>query len=71
MFTLPIMAFYICYWYIFAHKAEPNAWAGGVAVIVANLVLAAYIVSAFSEEDEKNDNDEAGPRTGIFKQRTD
>ena len=74
MFTLPIITFYICYWYVFAHKADPNAWAGGAAVIMANLVLAQYIISAFSEEDDEatsDDNDASGPRTGVYKQRTD
>lgn len=74
MFTLPIITFYVCYWYVFPNKADPNAWAGGTAVIVANLVIALYVVSAFSEEDEdynKDNDDASGPRTGVFKKRTD
>ena len=74
MFFLPVATFYICYWYVFVEKTNPDAWAGGAAVIVANLVLAHYVVTAFAEDDDEvsdKDNDQYGPRTGVFKQRTD
>jgi VMA21-like domain len=74
MFTLPIIAFFIAQ-YIFQHKRHPDNWAAGAAILVTNLVIAGYCVSAFTEEDdtklEKNKNDDDGPRVGIFKQRTD
>ena len=59
-------------------------WAGGVAVFFTNVVIAGYVISAFSEEDDVLDErqqrasvgssgggDEAGPRVGAFKERTD
>ena len=75
MFTLPIITFYVCFYYVFAHKAEPNAWAGGAAILVTNLVIIWYVVSAFSEEDDSltpgSEGDADGPRVGAFKRRTD
>lgn len=75
MFTLPIITFYVCFYYVFAHKAEPNAWAGAAAVIVTNAVIIGYVVSAFSEEDDSlttgSEGDADGPRVGTFKRRTD
>lgn len=87
MFTLPIIAFYVGLYFVFPHKEEPLMWSGGLAVIFANVVIAGYVVSAFSEEDEiidghhkqqqpkgdgnPGDGDAAYPRVGVFKQRTD
>jgi len=71
MFTLPIFAFYLGL-YIFGDKAQPNNWAGGMAIIVTNLVIAGYVMAAFSEPDDVvDDNDENAPRVGVFKTRTD
>ncbi|KAL3761255.1 hypothetical protein ACHAWU_009981 [Discostella pseudostelligera] len=55
MFTLPIIAFYVGLYFVFPHKEEPLMWSGGLAVIFANVVIAGYVVSAFSEEDEITD----------------
>mmetsp|Transcript_24349 Transcript_24349/g.51007 ORF Transcript_24349/g.51007 Transcript_24349/m.51007 type:complete len:116 (-) Transcript_24349:334-681(-) len=87
MATLPILSFYLSLYYVFPHKEDPLMWSGGVAVLFANIVIAGYVVSAFSEEDDdclderqmrmqqqgmaKGDGDLAGPRVGAFKQRTD
>lgn len=76
MFTLPLIAFFFCTNYVFHEKEFPDAWAGGVAVLVANIVIAGYVVSAFSEEDEfsdcaNNGMAKGGPRVGAFKIRTD
>lgn len=82
MFSLPIIGFYVALHLVFPHKQDPTAWAGAVAIILANVVVAGYVYSAFNEEDDsvpseqegeqtKKDGDEAGPRVGAFKQRTD
>mmetsp|Transcript_18135 Transcript_18135/g.20927 ORF Transcript_18135/g.20927 Transcript_18135/m.20927 type:complete len:96 (-) Transcript_18135:233-520(-) len=71
MFTLPIVAFYISL-SIFRNKKHPDNWAGGVAILITNMIIAGYCFSAFAEDDERNDkNDELGPKVGVFKQRTD
>mmetsp|Transcript_14617 Transcript_14617/g.20664 ORF Transcript_14617/g.20664 Transcript_14617/m.20664 type:complete len:107 (-) Transcript_14617:216-536(-) len=77
MFSLPLITFFIAM-EVFANKQDPTMWAGGVSILVVNIVIATYVISAFSEPDDdlndrvKNDpNDEAGPRVGAFKQRTD
>lgn len=69
MFTMPILTFYIAM-SIFADKKNPENWAGGVAIIVTNIIIAGYCYSAFSEEDD-DPNDRRGPRRGDNKQRTD
>lgn len=79
MFTLPIISFYLGQYYLFVKKQDPTMYSGGLAVLMANIVIAGYVVSAFSEEDEQlseeekrmGDNDASGPRVGAFKQRTD
>lgn len=83
MFTLPIISFYVSLYYLFPNKEDPLMWSGGVAVFFTNVVIAGYVISAFSEEDHVDEQqqrvsvgpvgggDEAGPRVGAFKQRTD
>lgn len=73
MFTLPILAFMASRSLLFASKSDPDAWAGGVAILVTNCIVAAYCYQAFQEPDDfdKRDNDEFQPRVGAFKQRTD
>lgn len=76
MFTLPILVFYACLHVIFTNKKDPTMWAGGCAVITANIIIGGYVYSAFSEEDDENDRrpskgDASGPKSGAFKTRTD
>ena len=80
MFSLPIIAFYVGLHFLFTNKEDPLMWSGGLAVFFANVVIAGYVFSAFSEEDDEidergsggqGDGDAAGPRVGAFKQRTD
>lgn len=46
-----------------------------MAILAANMVVFGYVYSAFTEEDEEDDdrnkNDALYPRVGVFKQRTD
>jgi len=74
MFTIPFIVFYVCFYFIFHEKREPASWSGGAAVVAANLVIAGYVYSAFSEDDEfdkQKEGDESGPKVGAFKTRTD
>jgi hypothetical protein len=64
MFTLPFISFYVSY-FLFQEKAHPENYAGGVAILVTNLIIAGYCYSAFTEEDQE------GPKRGIRKERTD
>lgn len=86
MVTLPFIAFYAAL-ELFADYAEPVNWAGGVAILVTNLVIAGYSYSALTEEDiivgpngeivkaqldkDGDGKDADGPRVGFYKQRTD
>ena len=45
-----------------------------MAILAANIVVAGYVISAFSEKDDETTTsrgDADGPRTGIYKLRTD
>jgi hypothetical protein len=86
MVTLPFVAFYAGL-HFFADKAEPVNWAGGLAILVTNLVIAGYSYSALTEEDiivgpngeivkaqldgDGDGKDADRPRVGFNKQRTD
>jgi len=44
-----------------------------MAILAANIVVAGYVISAFSEKDDETTTSHAdadGPRTGIYKLRT-
>lgn len=85
MFTMPLIVFYLCQCYVFTERDNPEAWSGGMAVVTVNCVIAWYVISSFSEDDDINgcvdDNrrnteatllkEEDGPRTGFNKTRTD
>ena len=68
MFTLPFIAFFIGRW-AFSNKQNPEDWAGGVAVLTTNIIVAGYCYIAFIED--RDNNDEGGPKTGTSKQRVD
>jgi VMA21-like domain len=79
MFTMPIVAFYVAQ-HQFRHKADPDSWAAGVAILVVNLVIAGFCIHAFSEKDDDDDdqtredekkNKKSQPRVGAFKERID
>ena len=67
MFTIPIIGFYVGMWY-FADKKHPENWAGGISILLTNIIVGGYCYSALSEEDEL---DSRGSRSGKVKQRTD
>lgn len=72
MFTLPLIVFYVCTYLIFTSKEEPMMWGGFASVLTVNVVIAGYVLAAFSEEDDTTaPGDENGPRVGAFKMRTD
>mmetsp|Transcript_3356 Transcript_3356/g.4970 ORF Transcript_3356/g.4970 Transcript_3356/m.4970 type:complete len:98 (+) Transcript_3356:212-505(+) len=73
MFVIPLGVFYFCYHIAFAQKKYPENWAGAFAIVAANIVVAGYVIAAFKEEDDTtmSRGDEAGPRVGAFKLRTD
>ena len=74
MFTLPLLVFYIAL-YLFRERAEPLNWAAGCAILTVNLIVGGYCYQAYWEDmdddSQKKALDEAGPRVGVFKQRTD
>jgi hypothetical protein len=52
MIVIPVMAFYASYVFIFDWKEEGLAWSGFIAVAATNLVVAAYVVVAWNEDQE-------------------
>lgn len=68
MFTLPFIALFVGY-RVFDHKEYPENWAGLCAVLTANVVIAGYCYAAYIEDRDENDED--GPKTGAAKQRVD
>ena len=76
MCTLPVTSFYVALHFLFPHKDDPTTWAGGVAALFTNVIVAGYVVAAFNEGDDNADagrggDDAAGPRAGALKRRTD
>ena len=64
MFTLPLITYYLLDPYL----GYKTATAG--AVVVVNIVIAGYVYSAFSEDDEEGGKGEGEhPRVGIWKGR--
>ena len=68
MFTLPFIAFYTAM-AVFKEKENPDNWAGGAAIIATNIVVAGYCYAAYIEDRDENDED--GPKQGAAKQRVD
>lgn len=52
MFVCPIFAFYFSFKIIFKSDQDKLMYSGLIAVVVANLVIAAYVHMAFNEELE-------------------
>ena len=65
MFTLPLLTYYLVTAY-YGYKAGT-----GASVVVVNAVIAAYVKSAFDEDDEveRRARDESAPRVGVWKGR--
>ena len=53
MFTLPIITYFVAYYYVFPHKPEPSNWAGGAAIFITNIIVFGYVFVAFNEPEEK------------------
>lgn len=74
MFTLPILTFYLAKMY-FANYPEPDNYAGAAAILMTNVIVAAYCVHAYRQDQHEtmdgDENDADRPRVGIYKQRTD
>lgn len=68
MFTLPFIAFYIAT-LVFADKKNPDNWAGAAAIVTTNLVVGSYCYAAYIEDAAEDDED--GPKAGIYKKRVD
>lgn len=72
MFTLPIAAFYLTRQLVVSSTANPDNYAAAAAIIVTNLIVMGYCISAFMEDQEEQK--EAVPAVGVFrrkKERTD
>ncbi|TYZ59131.1 hypothetical protein PybrP1_000056 [[Pythium] brassicae (nom. inval.)] len=61
MGVLPIGAFFAVRSFVGAGSRNADVYSGGVAVLVANIVIGLYVVSAWREDDEK---DEVAPPVG-------
>ena len=68
MFILPVLTFYVCFYGVFQERAQPENWAGAVAVLVTNMIVGGYVWSAFHEPEEET-RSSMEPKTG--KVRTD
>ncbi|ODV68058.1 vacuolar ATPase assembly integral membrane protein VMA21 [Hyphopichia burtonii NRRL Y-1933] len=53
MVIFPVLSFFVCQW-LFNNNAIIS---GGVAALVANIVLIGYIVAAFTEDTTKYDSE--------------
>lgn len=73
MFTMPFVA-YFSVLTLLKESSQSDTWAAGAAIVVTNLIVGGYCYVAYMEDRDKEksfDNDEAHPRVGVFKQRTD
>lgn len=68
MFTLPFIAFYVAMW-TFSDWKNRESWAGAVAIVMTNIVVGGYCYVAYMED--RDVNDEGGPKIGASKQRVD
>lgn len=53
MILLPIGSFYGSYYFLFEGDQDYLAWSGIIAVIVVNLVIAAYVWMAWHEDEDQ------------------
>lgn len=71
MVTLPIAVFYLGM-YLCSSKQHPENWAGGMAIVTVNLVVAGYVTCAFAEDNDDDTTSLARATTPkAFKERTD
>jgi hypothetical protein len=56
MILFPLATFYISFYIYFEQNPEMLGWSGIFAVVAANVVIAAYVIMAWNEdEDDKNE----------------
>ena len=55
MIFFPLATFYISFFVIFKQNPDMLSWSGIFAVIAANLVIVAYVIDGWSEDDEGGD----------------
>lgn len=80
MVTLPVLSYYVTRWYLLTSqstipKDQWDTYAGGMAIVVTNIIIAIYCYHAYIEDSNEKSltttNDDDHPRVGAFKQRTD
>jgi hypothetical protein len=70
MFTLPFLAFYGAM-YTFSGYKNPENWAGGVAIVMTNIVVGGYCYIAYMEDRDTSTDGSSRPPQGSFKERVD
>jgi len=55
MLLAPLATFYFFFYLVFKQDKDMLGWSGISAVVAANLVIASYVVMAFSEKDEEDE----------------
>eukprot|EP01039_Chlorochromonas_danica_P008972 gene8971-9904_t len=54
MFSFPICTFYFSFYVLFKGDHSMLGWSGILAVVAANIVIAAYVVMAWREDQEES-----------------
>ena len=71
MFVLPIAVYFLVLHLVFQGDRDKVGWSGIAAVITANVVVAAYVRSAWNEEDPEDGKRDKPDGKGIKGYRVD